>query len=96
MTYVPRPGDSHPRTVTLIPGDGIGPEVTNAVVQTVEVLKAPIVWERYAHVASTVSARATMPDHRLTIAQYHKPITTYGSPMQLVHITRIVPRVVHL
>jgi isocitrate dehydrogenase (NAD+) len=32
--------------VTLIPGDGIGPEVTNAVVQVVDALKAPIIWDR--------------------------------------------------
>jgi isocitrate dehydrogenase len=35
-------------TVTLIPGDGIGPEVTSACVQVVEALKAPVVWERCA------------------------------------------------
>jgi isocitrate dehydrogenase (NAD+) len=46
MTYMPVPGDSETRTVTLIPGDGVGPEVTNAVVQVVEALRAPIVWER--------------------------------------------------
>jgi len=32
--------------VTLIPGDGIGPEVTNSVVQVIDALKAPITWER--------------------------------------------------
>jgi isocitrate/isopropylmalate dehydrogenase len=32
--------------VTLIPGDGIGPEVCNSVVQVVDALKAPITWER--------------------------------------------------
>lgn len=33
--------------MTLIPGDGIGPEVTNSVVQVVDALKAPITWERW-------------------------------------------------
>lgn len=47
MTYMPSPGDSRPHTVTLIPGDGIGPEVTSAVIAVVEALKAPIVWERF-------------------------------------------------
>jgi hypothetical protein len=32
--------------VTLIPGDGIGPEVTNSVVQVIDALRAPITWER--------------------------------------------------
>ncbi len=48
MTYVPLPGDGKPHTVTLIPGDGIGPEVTEAVVEVVEALGAPIIWERCA------------------------------------------------
>jgi isocitrate dehydrogenase (NAD+) len=34
--------------VTLIPGDGIGPEITKAVVDVVEALQAPIEWERCA------------------------------------------------
>jgi isocitrate dehydrogenase (NAD+) len=32
--------------VTLIPGDGVGPEVTNAAVQVIDALKAPVTWER--------------------------------------------------
>ena len=47
MTYVPSPGDARRQTVTLIPGDGIGPEVTGAVTRIVEALGAPIQWERY-------------------------------------------------
>lgn len=46
MTYVPSPGDARRQTVTLIPGDGIGPEVTAAVTRIVEALGAPIQWER--------------------------------------------------
>ena len=30
VTYMPKPGDGDIRTVTLIPGDGIGPEMTGA------------------------------------------------------------------
>ena len=51
MTYVPLPGDGRPHTVTLIPGDGIGPEVTEAVTEVVEALGAPIIWERCARQA---------------------------------------------
>lgn len=46
LTYMPKPGSAAAKTVTLIPGDGIGPEVTDAVVQIVDALEAPIVWER--------------------------------------------------
>ena len=34
-------------TITLIPGDGIGPEVTKAVVRILEAAKVNITWERY-------------------------------------------------
>jgi len=34
--------------VTLIPGDGIGPEVTNATVRIVDVSGVKIEWERFA------------------------------------------------
>ena len=46
MTYVPSPGDARKQTVTLIPGDGIGPEVCNAVVKVVAAMNAPVQWER--------------------------------------------------
>src|SRR6187401_117376 len=35
------------RTITLIPGDGIGPEVTEAVVRILHVAGLDIEWERY-------------------------------------------------
>ncbi|WIA35017.1 hypothetical protein OEZ86_003511 [Tetradesmus obliquus] len=47
MTYMQTPGASREHRVTLIPGDGIGPEVTNSVVQVVDQLKAPIRWDRF-------------------------------------------------
>ncbi|XP_052197134.1 isocitrate dehydrogenase [NAD] regulatory subunit 1, mitochondrial-like [Diospyros lotus] len=47
ITYMPRPGDDTPRAVTLIPGDGIGPLVTGAVEQVMEVMHAPVFFERY-------------------------------------------------
>jgi isocitrate dehydrogenase (NAD+) len=37
-----------PRTVTLVPGDGIGPEVTEATVRILEAADVPIRWERVA------------------------------------------------
>lgn len=47
VTYMPRPGDGAPRTVTLIPGDGIGPLVTGAVEQVMDAMHAPIYFEKY-------------------------------------------------
>jgi hypothetical protein len=62
MTYVPLPGDGRPHVVTLIPGDGIGPEVTDVVTKVVDVLGAPLVWERCVHnVLNPVSMRIIAP-----------------------------------
>ena len=36
-----------PRVITLIPGDGIGPEVTEAVVRIFKAARLDIEWERY-------------------------------------------------
>ncbi|KAK9666681.1 hypothetical protein RND81_14G203200 [Saponaria officinalis] len=47
ITYMPRPGDGTPRPVTLIPGDGIGPLVTNAVEQVFDAMHAPVYFERF-------------------------------------------------
>ncbi len=37
----------HPHTITLIPGDGIGPEVTDAVVRILDAAGMNITWERF-------------------------------------------------
>ncbi|XP_024364593.1 isocitrate dehydrogenase [NAD] regulatory subunit 1, mitochondrial isoform X2 [Physcomitrium patens] len=47
VTYMPRPGDGSPRAVTLLPGDGIGPLVTGAVVQVMKAMHAPVYFEEY-------------------------------------------------
>ena len=47
VTYMPRPGEGAPRAVTLIPGDGIGPLVTGAVDQVMEVMHAPVFFEKF-------------------------------------------------
>ncbi|RID52857.1 hypothetical protein BRARA_G00292 [Brassica rapa] len=47
VTYMPRPGDGKPRPVTLIPGDGVGPLVTNAVEQVMEAMHAPVYFEPF-------------------------------------------------
>jgi isocitrate dehydrogenase (NAD+) len=45
--------------VTLIPGDGIGPEVTEAAVQVVEAVGAPIEWERLEAGAEVIAKYGT-------------------------------------
>ncbi|XP_074275750.1 isocitrate dehydrogenase [NAD] regulatory subunit 1, mitochondrial-like isoform X1 [Silene latifolia] len=50
VTYMPRPGDGTPRPVTLIPGDGIGPLVTNAVEQVFEAMHAPIYFDKFPEI----------------------------------------------
>lgn len=43
-------------TVTVIPGDGIGPEVVDAAVRVVEATGAPVVWEEAAAGAAVMRA----------------------------------------
>lgn len=62
MTYVPLPGDGRPHVVTLIPGDGIGPEVTEVVQEVVQAIGAPIIWERFDNVSGT-DAHGRPNDH---------------------------------
>ncbi|CAL5224794.1 g7538 [Coccomyxa viridis] len=50
ITYVPSPGDAKPQTVTMIPGDGIGPEVSDAIMEVFEHLKAPVNFEVFDNV----------------------------------------------
>jgi isocitrate dehydrogenase (NAD+) len=45
--------------VTLIPGDGIGPEVTEATVQVLEALGAPLEWERVEAGAEVITKYGT-------------------------------------
>jgi len=45
--------------VTLIPGDGIGPEVVNAAVEAIEAAGARLLWERAAAGASAVPTHGT-------------------------------------
>ncbi|NP_001312682.1 isocitrate dehydrogenase [NAD] regulatory subunit 1, mitochondrial-like precursor [Nicotiana tabacum] len=39
--------NASPRAVTLIPGDGVGPLVTDSVEQVMQAMKAPVYFERY-------------------------------------------------
>ena len=69
-------------TITLIPGDGIGPEVTRAVVQVLEAGGLRATWEPFeAGATSVASGGTTLPDALLASIRRTKvalkgPITT--------------------
>ncbi len=69
-------------TITLIPGDGIGPEVSAAVVQIIEATGADIHWEtHYAGAQALEHFGTTLPDELLESIKRNKvalkgPVTT--------------------
>jgi isocitrate dehydrogenase (NAD+) len=69
-------------TITLIPGDGIGPEVTDVVVQILEAAGLEATWERYAAGASAIQEFGTtfppalLDSIRRTTVALKGPITT--------------------
>src|SRR3990167_1205826 len=55
--------DESMKTITLIPGDGIGPEVTDAMVRVVEASGAQVAWERVeAGTAAIKRYGSSLPD----------------------------------
>jgi isocitrate dehydrogenase (NAD+) len=70
------------RPVTLIPGDGIGPEVTDAAVAVLEAVGAPIAWERMDAGADVMTKLGTpVPDDVINSISRNRvalkgPITT--------------------
>ena len=79
-----------PRVVTLIPGDGIGPEITAAVTTILEAAGAGLAWERHDAGAASIKASG-MPLPPATLASIRRkkvalkgPITTpdrHGLPV---------------
>ena len=73
---------THSHTVTLIPGDGIGPEVTDAAVRVAEAAGAKIQWQRVEAGAEVVAKYGSpVPDHVLNSVRTNRvalkgPITT--------------------
>ena len=69
-------------TVTLIPGDGIGPEVSGATRRVVDALETGIEWEVHDAGAAVIDAYGTpLPDHVLESIKTNKvalkgPVTT--------------------
>ena len=70
------------QTVTLIPGDGIGPSITEAVVRIIEATGASITWDRrLAGVAGLEEFNSPLPPETLASIRTHKvslkgPLTT--------------------
>jgi isocitrate dehydrogenase (NAD+) len=70
------------QTVTLISGDGIGPEVTEAAVRVIEATGAPIEWDRKeAGVSALPTHNTPIPDETLESIRTHRvalkgPLTT--------------------
>lgn len=80
--------------VTLIPGDGIGPEVTNAMVKVVEASGAKIEWERVEAGEALIEKYNTpLPDYVIDSIKKNKiaikgPITTpVGKGFKSVNVT---------
>src|SRR3712207_1996214 len=69
-------------TITLIPGDGIGPEVSSAVVRVIEAAGVDVLWEtHYAGAQALERFGTTLPDELLESIKRNKvalkgPITT--------------------
>src|SRR5437867_9909356 len=69
-------------TVTLIPGDGIGPEITEATVKVIEATGLKIEWERHvAGLAAIEQYKDPLPPHVIESIQRNKvalkgPLTT--------------------
>jgi len=60
-------------TVVLISGDGIGPEVTEAVKRILSAAKAPIRWEEhYAGLAAIDRGMDVLPEETLQAIEHHK------------------------
>jgi isocitrate dehydrogenase (NAD+) len=85
---------THSHAVTLIPGDGIGPEVTEAAVRVAEAAGARIDWQRVEAGAEVVAKYGSpVPDHvlnacRSTRVALKGPITTpIGEGFQSANVT---------
>jgi isocitrate dehydrogenase (NAD+) len=71
-----------PREVTLIPGDGIGPDITDATVRLLEAAGAPLTWDRQVAGMAAVKAHgdplpdATLESIRRTTLALKGPLET--------------------
>ena len=61
------------RKVVLIPGDGIGPEITDAVLRVLDAAGAQLEWERHrAGLAALESGSEVLPEETIEAIAHHK------------------------
>ena len=61
------------RSVTLIEGDGIGPEISSAVKEIFEAARVPVVWEPVSVAPiKTADGRVTVPDEVISSMEKNK------------------------
>jgi len=79
---MPSPADSNKIPATLIPGDGIGPEIVDAVIQVLDALGAPFAWDRQQGGMAGIEAggdplpQATLDSIRRTKLALKGPLAT--------------------
>ena len=78
VTYMPQPNDGAPRVVTLIPGDGIGPLVTEAVEQRRMMRESRR--NRFGTMRLRLSWRSSTFSEKLTRSLIYKPISSLLPP----------------
>src|SRR5579872_2955178 len=70
-----------PRSVTLIPGDGIGPSITEATVRLLDAARAEISWDRQLAGAAAVAA-VNDPIPEATLASIRKTKLALKGPLE--------------
>ena len=79
-------------TITLFPGDGIGPEVASAVVRVIDAAGVTIAWEEHTVGAGALSEGTTLPESALDSVRKNRvalkgPVTTpVGTGFESVNV----------
>ncbi|XP_062025329.1 uncharacterized protein LOC133741452 isoform X4 [Rosa rugosa] len=83
---MPRPNDGAPSAQNIIPGDGIGPLVMNAVEQVIEVIHAPVYFEnkvivklKYADLVSILPTNVSVVVWPIQIWRFSVNISTMNT-----------------
>lgn len=91
--YLGRPKANGKYTVTLIPGDGIGPEISKAVEEIYDAAKVPIDWEPVDVTPSLINGITTIPKpavdsiYKNTVALKGPLATPVGKGHQSLNLT---------
>ena len=78
VTYIPQPSDGAPRALTLIPGEGIEPLVTEAVEWRRMLRESRR--NRFSTMRLRLSWRSSTVSEKLTRSLIYKPISSLSSP----------------